>query len=966
MGETSENKPINHIKHINLGIVAHVDAGKTTLSESILYTCGAIRQMGRVDHGDTFLDTYSLEKDRGITIFSKQAQLTLHDLELTLLDTPGHVDFSAEMERTLQVLDYAVLIISGADGVQGHTQTLWNLLKRYRIPVFLFVNKMDQLGTDRTALMEELKRRLDSNCLDFSADTSTEEWQEQIAMCDEGMLEHYLETGELDTGNIPDLIAARKLFPCYFGSALHQEGVEGFLQGLYDLVRVPKYPSEFGAKVFKIGRDNQGTRLTYMKITGGSLRVKAELSGGRTQLGDAVPQKAEQVSPIVSESRGTQADKKRQGNESSMQWTEKADQIRVYSGDKYELIQEANAGCVCAVTGLTQTYPGQGLGVEKESELPVLEPVLTYQIRLPEGCDVHQTLIKLRMLEEEEPLLHIVWNEELSEIHAQVMGEIQIEILKSLIKERFGLEVTFDSGNIVYKETIARAAEGVGHFEPLRHYAEVHLLLEPLEAGSGLLFDTDCSEDSLDRNWQRLILTHLEEKVHRGVLIGAPITDMKITLVAGRAHLKHTEGGDFRQATYRAVRQGLRKTESVLMEPWYAFRLEVPAGQIGRAMTDVQKMYGTFAAPEMDGEYAVLTGEAPVVTMRDYQREMNAYTGGRGRIFCSLKGYLPCHNAEEVIADAAYDPEADLANPTGSVFCAHGAGFVVNWDQVEDYMHVESGLELEAAPLPDDGDKEPASKLSWKEQEREYQVTQKELEEIFERTYGPIKPRAGEYEAPRKSRKGWKRSHRDVEFAASKSAAAENAEHTQNAEKEKKKKEAPQKEYLLVDGYNIIYAWEDLNELSKVNIDGARTKLMDILCNYQGYKNCTLILVFDAYKVKGNSGSVEKYHNIYVVYTKEAETADQYIEKAVHDIGRKYQVRVATSDNLEQMIILGQGGSRISAREFRVEIEEVQQQIRMETELRRESGKNYLFDHLDRELADYVEDIRLGRNTDEE
>ena len=658
MNNTSKNKPE---KYICAGIVAHVDAGKTTLSESILYTSGAIRKMGRVDHGDAFLDTYELERSRGITIFSKQALFSLGDAQITLLDTPGHVDFSAEMERTLQVLDYAILLISGADGVQGHTLTLWKLLKRYQIPTFLFVNKMDQPGTDEKALMEELKKRLDGNCVDFSGDRDTQEWQEQLAMCDETLLESYLEEGSVEEGEIPRLINERKLFPCFFGSALKMTGVQEFLQGLEKYIKMPEYPREFGAKVFKIARDSQGNRLTYMKITGGSLKVKTVLRG------------------------------QKDGEDRE----EKADQIRIYSGEKYEMVNGASAGMVCAVTGLTFTYPGQGLGREAASDMPLLEPVLTYQIQLPPEYDVHKMLLNLRQLEEEEPLLHIVWNEELGEIHAQVMGEVQIEILKSLIKERFGVVVDFGSGNIVYKETIKTPVEGVGHFEPLRHYAEVHLLLEPGEPGSGMQFYTDCSEDELDKNWQRLILTHLEEREHRGVLTGSPITDMRITLAAGRAHLKHTEGGDFRQATYRAVRQGLRKAESVLLEPYYDFRLEVPADMIGRGMADIQRMCGEFQPPQIEGETAVLTGFAPVITMRDYQNEVISYTRGMGRLFCTLKGYFPCHNQEEVVQAFCYDPEADLENPTGSVFCAHGAGFVVNWDQVEEYMHVESGLLLE-------------------------------------------------------------------------------------------------------------------------------------------------------------------------------------------------------------------------------------------------------------------------------
>ena len=914
MAFTSENKPE---KQITMGILAHVDAGKTTLSEGILYTCKAIRKLGRVDHQDAFLDTNTLERNRGITIFSKQAECTLGEFGITLLDTPGHVDFSAEMERTLQVLDYGILVISGADGVQGHTETLWRLLSRYQIPVFLFINKMDQPGTDRETLLAELKEKLDTNCVDFSADQTSEDWKEQVAVCDEQVMEAYLEGEEISRVQIQKMIRERKLFPCYFGSALKLTGVKEFLEDLKLRIRESSYPESFGAKIYKITRDSQGERLSHMKITGGALKVKSVLSNGKPgESGEGI-------------------------------WQEKVNQIRIYSGEKYTMVSEVKAGTVCAVTGLTATYPGQGLGSEQASDMPVLEPVLSYRIGLPEEVNVHQALLQLRQLEEEEPLLHIVWNGTLGEIYAQVMGEVQIEILKSLIKERFGMGVTFDEGNIVYKETILEPVEGVGHFEPLRHYAEVHLLLEPGETGSGLSFATDCSEDVLDRNWQRLILTHLEEREHKGVLIGAPITDMKITLLTGRAHIKHTEGGDFRQATYRAVRQGLRKAKSQLLEPYYEFRLEVPSEQVGRSMTDIQKMLGEFDPPKTEGEMTVLTGSAPVVTMRDYQKEVISYTSGRGRLSCTLKGYYPCHNQEEVVEAVGYDPEADLENPTGSVFCAHGAGFVVNWDQVEDYMHVESGWN---APAGQETEPEkPVTAKNWKEENEKYWATEKELEEIFERTYGPIR-KLGEEPPAGRSVKGWKKSRRDPLEGYGKSTSDYKQKKTPDGEKE----------YLLVDGYNIIFAWEDLKELAAVNIDGAREKLMDILCNYQGFKKCTLILVFDAYKVKGNPGSVETYHNIHVVYTKEAETADQYIEKTVHEIGRKYRVTVATSDQLEQVIILGQGGQRMSARELLEDVIEVSHQIRETAREKRSSEKNYLFDHLDEETAARMERIRLG------
>ena len=894
MGNTSENK---EKQHICIGLLAHVDAGKTTLAESLLYHTGAIRKMGRVDHQNAFLDTYELERARGITIFSKQAGFTLGDREVVLLDTPGHVDFSAEMERTLQILDYAVLIIGGTDGVQGHVETLWRLLRQYKIPVFLFINKMDQDGADPAEILKELQGRLDEKCIDFTASQSQEEFMENLAMCDETVLETYLEEGEISKEQIRELIARRKVFPCYFGSALKSQGIQEFLEGLETYTKVPDYLETFGAKVYKISRDEKGSRLTHMKITGGSLKVKQVLSGE--------------------------------------DWEEKADQIRIYSGAGFEAVKEAPAGSVCAVTGLTRTHAGQGLGIEQTSGEPLLIPVLNYEIQLPEECDVHQMFLKLRQLEEEEPELHIVWNPQLNEIHAQVMGEVQIEILKNMIQERFGISVEFGSGNIVYKETIEEPVEGTGHFEPLRHYAEVHLLLEPGEPGSGLEFAVSCSEDMLDKNWQRLILTHLEEKAHKGVLTGSDITDMKITLVAGKAHLKHTEGGDFRQATYRAVRQGLRKARNVLLEPVYEYRLEVPSDMVGRAMTDIQKMYGTFQGPEIEGEMSVLTGVAPVVTMGGYQREVTAYTRGRGRLSCTLKGYQPCHNAEEVIEAAGYEPDADMENPTGSVFCAHGAGFVVNWDEVDTYAHIQTELGLEESEQETVLQTQPAQPYKSFD---EIRLDQEELEEIFTRTYGPI----------RRERNAFQKTSRTV---------------TAPASPRKSKPKEPEKEYMLVDGYNIIFAWEDLNELAKVNIEGARNKLMDILCDYQGYKKCTLILVFDAYKVEGGQGSVQKYHNIHVVYTKEAETADQYIEKTVHEIGKKYHVTVATSDALEQVIILGQGADRLSARNLREEIQRMKEEIREDYLEKQKKSGTYLFDHLPEELSDLMEDVRLGRKT---
>ena len=935
MGEQVDNKKTK--KHICVGLLAHVDAGKTTLSEGLLYQCGKIRKLGRVDHGDAFLDTFELERERGITIFSKQAVLNMGDTEVTLLDTPGHVDFSAEMERTLQVLDYAILLVNGADGVQGHTLTLWRLLARYEIPVFLFVNKMDQEGTDRGVLLSDLKKRLDENCLDFDEKRPKEELEEDIAMCGgEELLEQFLERGSIEDEEIRTLIARRKVFPCYFGSALKMTGVEEFLQGVEKYTCTKEYPVDFGAKVYKIARDDQGNRLTYLKITGGTLKVKSILTNKKTS----------GIRPVC-----------HNGHHDEI-WEEKVDQIRIYSGARYELVQEAEAGTVCAVTGLTRTYPGQGLGVEEESDMPVLEPVLNYQIQLPPDCDVHQMLRKLKQLEEEEPQLHIVWDEQLGEIHAQLMGEVQIEILRSLIWERFHTAVEFGSGNIVYKETIAQPVEGVGHFEPLRHYAEVHLLMEPGEPGSGLQFFTACSEDVLDRNWQRLILTHLEEKEHRGVLTGSAITDMQITLLTGRAHLKHTEGGDFRQATYRAVRQGLKKARSILLEPYYEYRLEVPSEMIGRAMSDIRKMQGTFQSPEMEGEMSVLAGTVPVSAMRDYQSQVISYTKGRGRLFCSLKGYAPCKNQEEIVETVGYDSERDLDNPTGSVFCAHGAGFVVPWDQVEDYMHLDSGIDMQevcrdaeiwyenlisddvkesvsdgrpsGTAVPDGGS--GSKKKSGVSYSGSYEE-EKELQAIFERTFGPVKR---EHQAFQK-----KVVH----------AASDSGKYVPHKK--------PREEYLLVDGYNIIFAWEDLKELAAVDIHAAQDKLMDILSNYQGYKKCTLILVFDAYKVEGHAEEVIPYHNIHVVYTKEAETADQYIEKTVHKIGRQYQVTVATSDRLEQIIILGQGAQRISAKGLREEIDQASREIRQDWKAHRQSSKNYLFDNASAEVADFVEKVRL-------
>lgn len=904
------------MKNIVMGILAHVDAGKTTLSESMLYLSGTVRKLGRVDHKDAFLDTYALERDRGITIFSKQAVFSLGNKKVTLLDTPGHVDFSAEMERTLQVLDYAVLVISGADGVQGHTETLWKLLKFYEIPTFIFINKMDQQGTDKEALLLELKERLDESCICFeeSKGSTTGELRaetlEELAMTDEKILDYFMENESIRKEDICRLIKERKVFPCYFGSALKLEGVQELLFGFEQYMESYTGTEEFGAKVFKISRDDKGERLTFLKVTGGKLIVKM---------------------PINKE--------------------EKVNQIRIYSGAKYETVNEVEAGGVCAVTGLVSSHIGQGFGMEKGTSAPFLEPVLTYQIILPDGVDTTKVLRELKQLEEEEPLLNIVWNPTLEEIHVQLMGEVQTEILKTMIAQRFHLDVEFGTGKIVYKETIKKPVIGVGHYEPLRHYAEVHLKMEPLEAGSGLVFDTDCSEDVLDRNWQRLILTHLQEREHPGVLTGSPVTDMKITLVAGRAHLKHTEGGDFRQATYRAVRQGLKSAESVLLEPWYSFVLEVPSEQVGRAMSDIGQMSGSFEGPEAEDKQGLvrLTGTAPASNMRDYQKDVWAYTKGRGRITFTLKGYEPCHNAEEVIEQIGYDSERDIDNPTGSVFCAHGAGFLVKWDEVPEYMHIKEDFLLEKA----DEESEEIQKM-----EGNIHLGKKsnsggsyaggsyssgygddpELLAIMEREFGAKQKERDRYS-------GYRRQTASV--PVSRTTVIKDTE--------------PKKEYLLVDGYNIIFAWEELNELAKASIDAARNKLMDILSNYQGFTGCTLILVFDAYKVKGSQGEVQKYHNIYVVYTKEAETADQYIEKTTHEIGRKYKVTVATSDALEQVIVMGQGAYRVSARDFYEEVERTEKQIREINEKQHGGKRNYLLDYAKEEDAKHMEAVRLGK-----
>lgn len=849
------------MKHICIGILAHVDSGKTTFSEGLLYASGALRKLGRVDHGDAFLDTDALERERGITIFAKQAMLTVGEREFTLLDTPGHVDFSAEMERTLSVLDYAVLVISGSDGVQSHTRTLWRLLARYEVPTFLFINKMDLAGTDKSALMERLTQTLSAECVDFSA--PPQERDEALALCDEAALESLLERGSIDDSLIPEMIKSRKVFPCFFGSALKMDGVENFLSALARFTVAPEYPSEFGAKVFKISRDAQGGRLTWLKVTGGALRVKAPLSY-RAQNQD---------------------------------YQEKADQLRLYSGIKFRTLEKAGAGSVVAVTGLSHSYVGLGLGTEAEASAPLLQPVLTYQLVLPDGADAHSALTKLRELEEEDPMLRIVWDERYGQIHVQLMGRIQLEILRRRILDRFGLAVTFGEGSIVYRETIASPVLGMGHFEPLRHYAEVQLLIEPLPRGTGIQLASNLATDALDLNWQRLIFTHLLEREHAGVLTGSALTDVRFTLVAGRAHLKHTEGGDFRQATYRAVRQGLMQAESLLLEPYYDFRLEVPAECVGRAMTDLQNMGGTVDSPQSVGENTVLTGYAPVRTLRDYFTDVAAYTRGRGQLSCAVRGYETCQNQDEIVASLGYDAERDTDNPASSVFCDHGGSITIPWNEVAQHVHCDSGIhfdkeetEEKSSPPPRRGGGEGSA-----------YAADKELQEIFERTYGKVERRA--FEPAKKPARTSLADHYDVTI------------HSEDTE------------YLLVDGYNIIFAWDELQRLAAQDIAAARGALIDILANYQGFRKCRVIVVFDAYKVKGNPGSVQTVHGIKVVYTKEAETADTYIERATYELRRERRVRVATSDGPEQVIILGHGALRVSARAFHAEVEAAERQI---------------------------------------
>ncbi len=902
------------MRKLATGILAHVDAGKTTLSEALLYFGGSIRKPGRVDKGDAFLDTYGQERERGITIFSKEARISYKALQLTLLDTPGHVDFSAEMERTLQVLDMAILVISASAGVQGHTRTLWRLLNRYGVPIFVFVNKMDQPDTDRETILEKLKADLSEYCIDFT-DQETEEFFENIAVSDEGALNEFLTTDRICDETIQKLIRERKIFPCFFGSALKLTGVEELLNGLLRYTGGTVYPAGFGARIYKITRDAQGNRLTHMKITGGSLKARDELSG----MGEASFQSGGQI-------------RRREP------WTEKINQIRLYSGEKFETHAEVTAGEICAVTGLTKTRAGEGLGFERGTVRPELSPILSYSVLLPEGMDAAVMLPKLRQLEEEEPQLHIVWDERNKEIKAQIMGQVQTEVYRNLIRERFNVDVDFGTGSIVYKETIANTVEGVGHFEPLRHYAEVHLLLEPGLPGSGLRISSDCREDLLDLNWQRLVLTHLEEKEHPGVLAGAPITDMKITLKAGRAHLKHTEGGDFRQATYRALRQGLMQAENVLLEPYYDFRLEVPDSAVGRAMSDLDKMRGNFSLQQSGTGTAVLEGMAPMALLQDYQKEVVSYTKGAGQLHLSLKGYFPCHNTEEVLENACYDPERDVENPSSSVFCAHGAGFLVAWDEAPSYMHLESCLknkgDEDGNPAAADGEEwswlsesgedgiftaKGAERVSGREKAGENAssfIGTEEIDEILNRTAYANRKGSGTG-----NRNGWRRNGRKEESTLTRGAQTRTYKQTP-------KKEA----YLLVDGYNVIFAWDELKELAEKNLDGARGRLLDLLCNYQAVKGCQLIAVFDAYRLAGHPTEVSDYHNIHVVFTKEAETADQYIEKFAHENSHKYDVTVATSDGLEQIIIIGEGCRLMSSRELKEDIERLSREIVREFE----------------------------------
>ncbi|MBQ9063014.1 MAG: TetM/TetW/TetO/TetS family tetracycline resistance ribosomal protection protein [Eubacterium sp.] len=967
---------MNNKPHTVIGILAHVDAGKTTLSEGILYKTGTIRKAGRVDHGDAFLDTEALEKQRGITIFSKQAEFSVNGKSFTLLDTPGHVDFSPEMERTLQVLDCAVLVISAPEGVNGRVRQLWKLLEHYEIPVILFINKMDQPGTGRAAVLEDLQNRFGEGCIDFQQNLQEDDVQEQIAVCDENVLASYLEGEQIGSGVIRSMVRQRKLFPCFFGAALQMEGIDDLLAGLAEYAEMPKdsrvhEDDAFAARVFKITRDQQGMRLTWIRLLGGTLKVKSMLQTG--------------------------AD----GS------TEKVDQIRIYSGSGYEMVQELEAGRIAALTGLEHSFAGQGLGSAPNGTDEILQPVYNSTVILRDEGDRPHVLQALRILEEEEPLLRVTVNEDTKEMQVGIMGEVQTQILQQILEKRFGLPVRFGEGKIAYRETIADVTEGVGHFEPLRHYAEVHLLMEPGEPGSGLQFAADCSTDLLALNWQRLILTHLEERDWQGVLTGSELTDVKITVIGGRAHEKHTEGGDFRQATYRAVRQGLMTAKSVLLEPVYQYEIRLPAGLVGRAMTDMERMGGTINPPETAGEEAVLTGTVPASELLGYQTELTSYTGGAGQLTTSVAGFFPCHNADAVIAEQAYDPDADTANPSGSVFCSHGAGVIIPWDAVREYMHVDTGWRpgMRRADdggwiMPDDGDgtgrrmrdayggtgadaddlleqavsaqeirlarqRQEEASLSFKEREQRRGAAEKELKEIFERTYGTVRTQSGKVSGTLDRTEDpddgtvYDQAWRD--YRRQQKNEKKTGPNTSGTDRKKNRTGGGKQRCLLVDGYNIIFAWEHLKKLAQKNIDSARDALMDILSDYQGYDGCTLILVFDAYKVRGGERHILKYHNINVVYTKEAETADAYIEKTVHEISRNYEVTVATSDSLEQMIILGAGAARISAKE----LEKMTARARREAKEtfaagRAEKSLSRLLDHVQPELAEQLEEIRRG------
>lgn len=840
------------MKKLTVGILAHVDSGKTTLTEALLYKTGEIRSLGRVDHKDAFLDTHELERLRGITIFAKQAVMKINDTEITLLDTPGHVDFSAETERTLNILDYAILVISGTDGVQNHTETLWKLIKRYNIPTFIFINKTDISDISQKKIMEQIQSRLGHECINFS--DGIDSMHETLALCSEELMQKFLENEALSNEDLISAISNGNTVPCFFGSALKLNGIDEFLQGLEKYTHTPSYGSQFGAKVFKISEAESGTRLTHLKITGGTLKVKDMLDN------------------------------------------EKVNQIRIYSGIKYKTVSEAEAGTVCAVTGLNKSMPADVYGAETNQESPMLEPYLDYRVILPDGEDIHKVFNCFRKLCEEDPQLHVQWNEQLKEIHIRLMGEVQTEILKNIIADRYGIQAEFEMGGIVYKETISKPIVGIGHYEPLKHYAEVHLLMEPLPPGSGLAFAADCREEVLDKSWQRLILTHLEEKTHIGILTGSPITDMKISVVAGKSHIKHTEGGDFRQATYRAVRQGLRSTECVLLEPWYNFKIEVPCSSVGRVLSDIQKMSGTFSPPETVGETSVIIGTAPVSEMMGYQTDITAFTHGKGHISCSMKGYESCHNSEEIIAQKGYDCNLDIDNSADSIFCSHGSGYVVKWNEVNSMAHVSSGIKFgESAKETDIPEKLPSFK--------KIEATEKELIEIYERTYGPIK----------------RNEHHTMKTPKTLSGDKKNLNI-------RRVPSGP--EYVLVDGYNIIFGWDDLKAIARDNLDLARHTLINMLSNYQGFRKCELILVFDAYKVKGGHREVEKSGGISIVYTKEAETADAYIEKTSLSLVKEHKVRVATSDNLEQIIILGNGAYRVSASEFKKEVDLVLKEIK--------------------------------------